>query len=53
MQILNKDKVKPLRYEQHTYAIMGTIKKNCKKNTLTCFHQQYHLILVKINTFFT
>ncbi len=31
MKILNKDKVKPLGYEQHTYAMMGTIKKIVRK----------------------
>jgi hypothetical protein len=40
MQILHKEKLKPLGYEQHTYAIMGTTKKIVRKNTLTCFHQQ-------------
>ncbi len=31
MQILHKDKLKPLGYEQHTYEIMGTTKKIVRK----------------------
>ncbi len=33
MQILHKDKLQSLKYEQHTYTIMGTIEKIIKKSS--------------------
>jgi len=51
MQILHKDKLQYLRYEQHTYTIMGTIEKIVRKSFQHVFINNNHWILIKINTF--
>jgi hypothetical protein len=51
MQILHKDKLQSLRYEQHTYTIMGTIDKIVRKSFQHVFINNNHWILIKINTF--
>ncbi len=50
MQILHKDELQSLRYEQHTYTIMGTIDKIVRKSFQHVFNNN-HWILIKINTF--
>jgi hypothetical protein len=51
MQILNKEKLKPLGNEQHTYEIIGTTKKIVRKTFKHVFINNNHWILDKINTF--
>jgi len=50
MKILYKDKLQSLRYEQHIYAIMGTINKIIKKSLQHVFINNNQWILVKIYT---
>jgi hypothetical protein len=50
MQILYKNILECIGYEQHTYAIIGTIKKIIKNSLQHLFINNNHWILVRIHT---
>jgi hypothetical protein len=50
MQILYKNKLECIGYEQHTYVIIGIINKIIKNSLQHLFINNNHWILIKIQT---